>query len=118
MTELTSKLRKPKVTLAVSSVVLLATLILTEPLKLPLILLFVPFLVFFVWARSLSLVTLGAVYQRASIRKRKVIASTSAVVLVLVIVLQSLGQLSWRDLVIVVSLIGILGFYFNKTDLF
>ncbi len=100
-----------------SSIMLGGLFLFTEPLKLPLIVLFVPFVLFFVWVRSLVLLVLRHIYKSASVRKRKAIASSIAIVWVLVVILQSLGQLSWRDIVIVISLMGILGFYFNKTDL-
>jgi hypothetical protein len=97
---------------------LVGFLVSTKPLELSLPVLLIPFLLFAlgIWSGAISLGMVWRKQQRPS-RKIKVVASSLAAVLLLVVTLQSLGQLSWRDILLVVSLVLGLALYFYKTDL-
>lgn len=101
-----------------SGALLVGFLVATDPLKLPLPILLVPFGIFLVWTRS-AVIALGLILWRQPTpsRKLKVIAGSVAAVLLLIVTLQSLGQLSVRDVALIFSLVGVLALYFYKTDL-
>ncbi len=101
----------------VSWLLLVACLVLTDPLRLPLAALLVPFGLFFVAVRSSLRLLLDQLYKRGSPAKLRLVSTTISVILVFILVLQSLGQLSWQDILLTVSLITATLFYFNKTDL-
>jgi hypothetical protein len=103
----------------ISGLALIVFLVGVEPLKLPLTLLLIPFIIFAIWVRAGAIVVGMAIrHQSKPSRKVKVIASSLAAILLLVVTLMSLGQLSWRDILLVGSLVIGLMFYFYKTDLF
>lgn len=97
--------------------ILVLFLALTNPLELPLVILLVPFAVLFVCIRSLLFITLKRLHPEGTRRKMRVLSSGIALIIVFIIVLQSLGQLSWRDILLTVGFIGAVTFYFSKTDL-
>lgn len=119
MNKLPRALKKQAIVWLVSGLTLIIFLIATAPLKLPLPVLLLPFIVFAVWVRSGTIV-IGMLLRQQAIpsRKIKVIAGSLAAVLLLTITLQTLGQLSWRDILLVIGLVAGLSFYFYKTDLF
>lgn len=103
----------------ISGLILIVFLVGFEPLKLPLPVLLLPFIVFAIWVRS-GVMTLAMLlrHQAKPSRKVRVVATSIAAVLLLLVTLLSLGQLSWRDILLVASLVIGLMFYFYKTDLF
>ena len=100
-----------------SAVGLVFMLILTDPLELPLILLLIPFLLLFLLVRSICILIMPAFYREGSKRKTRFLATACAGIVLFVVILQSLGQLSWRDILLTVALISATAFYFKKTDL-
>lgn len=103
----------------ISGLVLIVFLVGFEPLKLPLPVLLLPFVVFGVWVRSGVMAFMMVLRNQSQpSRKVRVVASSIAAVLLLLVTLLSLGQLSWRDILLVASLVIGLMFYFYKTDLF
>jgi hypothetical protein len=94
---------------------LVAFLLLTDPYNLPLAFILVPFLIlgittYYVMRTSLQLTPL-------SLRKRTFIASTFTGTLLLLVLLQSIRQLSVKDLLILVALLVGLTFYVRRLDL-
>lgn len=119
MNKLPEALKRQVIAWFLSGGALIVFLIATDPLELPLPVLLLPFMVFAIWVRSGAIIVGMALWQQTKpSRKIKVVASSWAAVLLLVVTLQSLGQLSWRDIMLVAGLIFGLAFYFYKTDLF
>ena len=97
---------------------LLVFLLGTDPLDLPLPVLLLPFVIFFIWVRNgILAVTVIATRIKSPSRKWRILANGTAAILVLTVTLQSLGQLSWRDILLILSLVVGVAFYFHKTDL-
>lgn len=117
MYKIPKRLRKELLTWLVSGTVLLGFLVASQPLNLALPVLLVPFGIFFVWVRSGVLLVALLLKRNGKGRKIKVVASSIAAVLLLIITLQSLGQLSVRDILLILSLVAVLALYFYKTDL-
>lgn len=98
-------------------VVLLNGLIFTtHPDNLPLPLLTAPFVLVFVAAYVAAQLILGYVAPNLSARAKRGLSLSVATLPVLLLVLQSIGQLTPRDLIITLGLIALLLFYFRKTD--
>lgn len=95
----------------------IAFLVFTNPQNLPLILLILPLLLFFValflTVRSI-LAHLDGGINRANARYRTVLAATISAFPVMCLLLQSIGQFSARDFVTISILFGILIFYINR----
>lgn len=117
MNKIKSLLKPNGISIVVSGLILASFIIFTDPLSLPLTLLFLPFVLAFIFLRNVGLVIASKLFGESSERKRRVVVVSITSILVLVLVLQSLGQLSWRDLIIVLGLIVGLVLYFSKTDL-
>jgi len=98
--------------LATSSIILLLFLFTTDPQKLPSVLLIVPFILLFVIVASIVPLALG----RGSIPGSKTVkmGATVAAIAVLLLGLQSLGQLTARDVLAVVVLFGTVYFYTSR----
>ncbi len=95
--------------------VLFVMLLLTDPFQLPLMLLMVPFLLFglgcfLVIRELLKLIPV-------SVRRRKVIAGVLTSVLLLAMLLQSIRQLSLKDLLILSALLIGVTFYVRRIDI-
>jgi hypothetical protein len=118
MNKISKGVKKVLLTWVGSGALLTLFLVATEPLKLPLPVLLVPFMVFAVWIRS-GVILAGLLLRGKDRpgRKLRVVADSLAAVLLLVVTLQSLGQLSWRDILLVLGLAAGLSLYFYKTDL-
>jgi hypothetical protein len=118
MNLLINKTAKQGLVWLVSGLLLAIFLLTTSPLDLALPVLLIPFGLFFVWVRS-GVICLAILIRRKDTVSRKVrFAATSlATVSVLTVSLQSLGQLSWRDLLLIGALGGLLLLYFSKSDL-
>lgn len=101
----------PKIT-AISSIILLLLLLTTNPQKLPSALLVVPFVLLFVVIASGIPAMLGA-YGFTGQKVAK-IGATVAAVPVLLLVLQSLGQLTVRDTLAVFMLFSLAYFYMSR----
>lgn len=91
-------------------------LLLTNPETLPLPLLVVPNLLVFVILFTLFNILIKSVGQEMPDKRRKVIACLLAVFPTLIIVLQSLRQLTWSDFIIVVLIFIPLSWYLLKID--
>lgn len=102
----------------VSGFGLLVFLLQTKPLELPLLALLLPFGLYLLWVRSslIGLVVLARGSATAS-RKLRFSANGLAFITMLLISMQSLGQLSWQDLLLAAGLTGLLMLYFAKSDL-
>jgi hypothetical protein len=114
-------LRQKLVRLILISVLPLSLLILlilgTNPYKLPLIGLMIPFsLIFFIVYQSVYW-ALGNTSLKARQRRRKLNAAIFAGALVTLALLQSVRQLSARDLIIIIVLIASLWFYVRRVEL-
>lgn len=99
----------PKIT-AVSSSILLLFLFVTNPETVPPVLLIVPFVLLFISIAGFVPLLLGRLAGR---RVTKVGAVVAAVPVVL-LVLQSLGQLTVRDMLAVVVLVSVAYFYISR----
>lgn len=88
----------------------------TNPENLPLPLLMLPFILLFMalyFGSQLVLINLLPNIGRRAVRG---VGVALAILPVLLLVLQSISQLTIRDLLITLGLIGLLIFYFRKTD--
>lgn len=86
----------------------------SNPEKLPLAMLVVPFLWLFA---VVFILVLRLVRSRVgSKRRRAIIAGTAAALPVLLLVLQSIHQLSVKDVLLVFVLLAAVGFYLSKVD--
>jgi len=90
-------------------------LVLTQPSRLPSVVLIIPyFLMFAVLALSIALIVS---IHRGSMTGRALRAGcVSATLPMLLLVLQSVGQLTWRDTLTLFALFGITYFYMSKIN--
>ncbi|MDZ7744338.1 MAG: hypothetical protein U5K77_01075 [Candidatus Saccharibacteria bacterium] len=100
-----------------SVVMLLGIITLSNPNNVPLPLLILPFLLVFFIVYQIFSSILYRWFPNISRQFRGWLAIVSAILPVLLLILQSIGQLSVRDLLITLGLLGGLTFYFKKTDL-
>lgn len=91
-------------------------MLITNPESLPLPLLVIPFLLLFAALYLTVKLLLDRYFSNLYGRPLKGVAFTLAGLPVLLIILQSIGQLSIRDLLITLGLVLGLIFYFRKTD--
>lgn len=95
---------------------LLVLFIATNPEDLPLVLLTLPFLLLFL-SLFLSLeILLSSLMPKINAKSKRWLAVILAGLPVLLVLLQSIGQLSVRDLLLVIALVSALIFYFKKAD--
>ncbi len=87
----------------------------TDPFSLPLVLLVVPFGLFAATIYQCSRAVLRAL--RLSGRRTRLIASIITALLLLLALLQSIHQLSLRDLLIVLALLAGLTLYLRRIDI-
>lgn len=98
-------------------VVLLNLLVfITSPDNLPLPLLTAPFILIFAGLYLSLQLILERFARDLRPRTRRGLSLTIAALPVLLLLLQSIGQLTPRDLIITLGLIALLLFYFRKTD--
>ena len=109
------KLHNFRVVLVV--LLLVAMLFLTNPERLPLVFLILPFVLIFILFWIILDMVLARKSEGLVPKNKKVIVVIMASVPVLLLVLQSIGQLSIRDLLIIIGLSAGLVFYFAKTNL-
>ncbi len=98
------------------ALLLLSFVILTNPKNLALPLLIVPFLLTFLFVYKLVQFTLPNKSLLHSRRTRTILAGSIALVPVLLLMFQSIHQLTIRDVFVVVSLAGLTAFYVAKAD--
>lgn len=86
----------------------------TDPSRLPIALLVVPFM----WLFIALFVTVWLVLKRLgqSKRRRSIIATAAATLPVLLLIFQSIHQLSFKDVVLAVILLAAISFYLSKAD--
>ncbi|HSX45109.1 MAG TPA: hypothetical protein VLF39_03325 [Candidatus Saccharimonadales bacterium] len=84
----------------------------TNPDHLPLPLLIVPFMLLFI----ICYTSLRLILKPISWRKKMLISAAGASAPVLLLVFQSIHQLTFRDVLIVGSLIGVTTFYLSRAD--
>lgn len=99
----------PKITAASSSILLLF-LFVTNPETVPSVLLIVPFVLLFISIAGCVPLVLGRVAGQRVARAGVVAASVP----VLLLVLQSLGQLTIRDILAVAALVSVAYFYVSR----
>lgn len=97
---------------SVGSIILLVFLLATDPQRLPSVLLIVPFILLFIII-ACGVALIPGLRGLPSSRMVKV-GGTVAAVPVLLLVLQSLGQLTVRDVLAVVVLFGVAYFYMSR----
>lgn len=103
--------KAPKIAI-ISSMILLLLLFTTDPQRLPSVLLIAPFVLLFVAIASGTPAMLGA-YGRAGQNATRIGAAVAATP-VLLLVLQSLGQLTIRDVLAMLVLFGVTYFYTSR----
>ncbi len=91
-------------------------LMFTNPENLPLPLLMLPMLLLFVAFLATVLLVLKRIKPEMNRSKRRIIAVLFAVLPTLLIILQSIQQLSARDVIIVFGLWTLLGWYMLRID--
>lgn len=88
----------------------------TNPTQLPLPLIMVPFLWLFVTLFATMWVLFGAVGPFRARRRRLVMAGSIATLPVLLLVFKSIHQLTARDVILAVALVGVATFYVSRAD--
>lgn len=117
MNNIRSKLIK-KTGIAIVVVLILGLFIsFTNPQDLPIALLIVPFILFFVLVKVVAGLIIGLLFINLSKLKARAISNSISLLLLFILVLNSLGQFTWKDLILSGVLSGLLGFYFYKSDL-
>lgn len=116
MSSLSQKLVRITLTGIVPIVFLVVLLLTTNPYHLPIVLLVLPFLlIFFITYQAISLV-FSRSFQGSDKKKQRLNASMFAGAIVTLALLESIRQLSWRDLIIITVLIIGLSFYIRRVD--
>ncbi len=92
-------------------------LMLTSPRDLPIVALLVPFLLFFIILFFTFTILIRVFSSGVTVRKRRITAGAMAMFPVLLLLLQSIGQLSLRDVTIVIALMTIIVFYVMRSDI-
>lgn len=88
----------------------------TNPTRTSLILLLIPFVLFALSLYCLGYAILSKVFGVHSIRLRRLIAGVVSAVSVVVLLLRSLNQLTFRDGLILLVLVGLFGLYLRRAD--
>lgn len=88
----------------------------TNPARLPLPLIMVPFLWLFVSIFATAWVLLGIVGPFKAKRPRLLVAGAGATLPVLMLVFKSIHQLTARDVVLAIALVGVATFYVSRAD--
>lgn len=109
---------KPVLKICLPVLVLLLFLSTTDPYNLPLVTLLAPYaLVFLIVYFSSFYILINTVFiktKQASTQKARILAGVLAAIIILFLILQSLGQLTIRDLLLAITLIGVLIFYVRR----
>lgn len=93
-----------------------AFMAITSPDKMPLALLIVPFLWAFASIFATTWLLCGLVGSLAVGRRRLILSGVIATLPVLLLVLNSIHQLTIRDLLIVLTIVGLLTLYMSRAD--
>ena len=104
-----------KLILPLSLLVLI--LLTTNPYRLPLVLLVLPFLLILYGTYQFIYIVAGRLFKRTSKKKQQFNAAIFAGGIVTLALLQSIRQLSIRDVIIILILIFSLSFYVKRIDL-
>lgn len=97
---------------AISSIILLLILLNTDPQRLPAVVLIVPFALLFIALAAIIYVASGYLGLSRSVRFRAGMVGASAPVVIMV--LQSLGQLTPRDTLVIFALFALVYFYMSR----
>jgi hypothetical protein len=111
-----NKYYKSTIHIIIIFVFIIVFLLGTNPNVLPLPLLVIPFLSVFILLYAVCGLFLTKFIPALSQRPRRVLSGVVAALPVMLVLLQSIGQLTLRDFVIVTTLITLLMFYFRKID--
>jgi hypothetical protein len=105
--------------LAGSYALLLLLLITTDPFRAPLLIVMIPFVLLFIALFFTINTVLNAdiLAQRLARQKRLFVAGAAAWLPVMLLILRSINQLTWRDGLILVIFILALLFYVSRTNL-
>lgn len=88
----------------------------TNPETTPIVLLVVPFLWVFVVLFTTIWLLLGHSQMLSKGRRRLLLSGIAAVLPVLILVLNSIHQLTMGDILLVTAILGIISFYLSKAD--
>ena len=97
----------------ISSIILLLILLWTDPQELPSIILILPFVLIFI-ALLAGIVTVLGLYGGLSGPRKLKVGLIGAAIPVIMLILQSLGQLTVRDVLAIFVLFGIAYFYISR----
>lgn len=86
----------------------------TSPAKLPIVLLMLPLLLLFLGLYLIIQLVLERVFIKTTARRRKLYAAYASGVPTFLLVLSSVGQLTWRDVTLVLFLVLCLLFYTSR----
>ena len=100
----------------VSFVILMIFLMVTNPLKLPLIVLLIPFLLLFIILYNTVMMLLRLLSRKMTHRHRRVVVTVVSLEPVLLLLLASINQLTIRDGVLSLLLIGGCAWYLSRTN--
>lgn len=114
-------MRKPisKKYIIITAIGLLFMLLLfmfTSPTEMPLVILVVPFLVMFITIYAGAKVVLGQTTLSGNKKRQTMIASASGALPVLLLIFQSIHQLTLRDVLVSISLVAAVVFYISRAD--
>ena len=116
MNTMNQKLVRLLTRILLPSLILLLLIFTTHPYKLPIILLVVPFLLIFIIIYQTITVFLANLLGKTRKRQR-INAAILAGGIVILALLESIRQLSIRDLIIIIVLIVALSFYIRRIDI-
>ncbi len=102
----------------VAGSLLLAVLLLTDPLDAPLVVLMMPFVLLFALIHQITMFLLQRLLPSLSVARKNAIAIPVAFLPVALILLSSVQQLTTRDIVLLVVLLLITGFYIRRSHIF
>lgn len=100
----------------ICSIILLLIFLSTDPKELPSVILISPFVLIFV-ALLAGIVTLLGLYGSLSSPRKLKVGLVGAAIPVILLVLQSLGQLTVRDVLAIFVLFGVTYFYISKLSI-
>ena len=95
---------------------ILFLLMFTDPKKMPLVILVMPFLLLFITIYSGTKLLLSQTRLKVNSRRQTMVASASAALPVLLLLFQSIHQLTLRDVLVAVSLVVLVVFYISRAD--
>lgn len=117
-TVLLMRKHKHSIRAAVAWIAFFVVIFITDPLEAPLIVLMLPFVFLFVAIHQTLTYLLQRLMPRLSVARRNAVAIPGAFLPVSLMLLNSVQQLTLRDIVLLAVLLVVAGFYIRKSHIF